>query len=190
MDDGTLELSKEEKMTLLLKEYELCQDAAQSLESTIWQTSTVIGIGSIGTLVLVASQPIEWPLTVSVGLPIIFANWIWWGMARRWWSIQHAKYCRMFDIEQHLRVLYQTTYVRYLDDLHDPKNGVRGWRNHRKREEDKQRLKTKLKEKYCLTAGQESGLLELSHQHLGVQFFIRLFPFVSTIAWILYWVLE
>lgn len=109
----------EERKSHLLKEYELCQDAAQSLESTIWQTGAAIGLGSIGTIVLAANVGIDWFVGLIVGSAIIASTVVWWYMARRWWSIQQTKYCRMLDIE-HAIGLYQTRYLKYLDELLDP----------------------------------------------------------------------
>src|SRR5262245_46466370 len=77
----------------LWREYEICQKAAQTLESIIWQTSGVIGIGSIGTLVLVVNRPDKdqpsWRVALIIGLSIFLLSIIWLFMARRWWSIQH-----------------------------------------------------------------------------------------------------
>lgn len=103
----------------LFKEYELCQESAQKLESTIWQTSAALGIGSIGTLSLIANHPLEeqppFLITLVIGLLISGVGTIWWHMARRWWSIQHAKYLRMRHIEEELN-MHQTRYIKYLDD--------------------------------------------------------------------------
>lgn len=102
----------------LLKEYELCQSDAQGLESTIWQTGTAIGIGSIGTLIIIANHPVAeqppWQVAAIIGFLILLMSIIWLGMARRWWSIQHAFFIRMRHIETELG-LYQARYIQYLD---------------------------------------------------------------------------
>ena len=70
----------------LWKEYTACQNAALSLESPIWQTSSVIGIGLIGTLLLVANHTAEeqppWQVAAAIGLCTSGASFIWWFMAR------------------------------------------------------------------------------------------------------------
>ncbi len=63
----------------LLKEYELCQNAAQSLETPIWQTSAAIGIGSMGTLVMVvtAERPLPLIPTIIIGVFVCFViRWL------------------------------------------------------------------------------------------------------------------
>jgi hypothetical protein len=112
----------------LLKEYELCQQSTQQLESLIWQTSGVVGIGAIGSLVALAvqilgtteqtsgspptSQPQHYGFLFILGLVIIIVVWIWWGMAKRWWDIQHLKFLRMAHIEEDL-CLFQTRYSHF-----------------------------------------------------------------------------
>lgn len=103
----------------LWREYESCQKAAQNLESVIWRTSGVIGIGSVGTLILVANragneQP-PWFIVTIIGLFIFLLSIIWWFMARRYWSIQHALFMRMRHIEKRLGI-HATRYLQYLDD--------------------------------------------------------------------------
>ncbi len=112
------ELSEEEKEQLL-REYELCQEAAQSIESTIWRASAAVGIGSVGTLVLVVNQGFNWFTVAIVGGFVIGLNLIWWKMAGRWWSIQHTKFYRMRHIEESIG-LYQTRYLHYLDAVLSP----------------------------------------------------------------------
>jgi len=158
-------LTEEEKREILLKEYELCQASVQSLESAIWQTSAAIGIGSIGSLILVVAnvERDKWGLAVIVGGLVTATSFMWWYMARRWWSIQHAKYLRMRHIEEALcNTMYQVRYIQYLDD---PKT---------------------------LSA---SGLpLEHQHQlrhfsnyqRLGIQCVLRFFPYLVLTAWVLY----
>lgn len=106
-----------DKGELLLEEYKLCQESVRHLESTIWKTSGFIGIGAIGSFLLSlrSISQIGWnPVVVVVGLLIIALSWIWWGMAQRWWTIQHRTYDRMEDIERILE-MYQVRYVRYYD---------------------------------------------------------------------------
>ena len=150
---------------VLLKEYELCQDSAQSLESTVWQTSAIIGIGSIGSLILVANHPPDEqpPFLVAafIGALVSLASFIWWRMARRWWSIQHAKYLRMRHIEEDLNI-YQTRYVRYMDDISE--------------------LSTS-----GLLEGRQDDLRHFAnYQRAGIQEYLRFLPLFIAIAWGLY----
>ncbi len=99
-----------------IKEYELCQDTTQKIESTIWKTSTAMGIGSIGPLILFMTRSIkpDWQSVTIVGLLIFFSSIIWWFMARRWWDIQHVTFLRMKHLEEKLG-FYQTRYIYYKD---------------------------------------------------------------------------
>ena len=100
----------------LLKEYELCQDSVQYLESTIWKTSAAIGIGAIGPLLIFIGQnknP-DYSNASIVGLLIFIAVLIWWKMALRWWDIQHTTFLRMRHIEEDLD-LFQKRYTDFRD---------------------------------------------------------------------------
>ncbi len=114
-------MNEQEKLasdSLLLKEYELCQASVQRLESTIWQTFAAIGVVSIATLVAVAKASPDALVAFVIGILVIATTFIWWYMARRWWSIQHATILRMRHIEECTGTLYQMRYVYYLDGLH------------------------------------------------------------------------
>jgi hypothetical protein len=169
--------TKEEK-TVLLKEYELCQDAAQSLESTIWQTSAAIGIGSIGAFIVAVNGGFNWLTAAIVGGVIVAINFIWWGMAQRWWSIQHTKFCRMRHIEK-LVGLYQIRYLDYLDALLDPK------RKELVDDLKKELLPSDDQIYEDLGKDQASGLAK-SHRLRGVQATLKCFLFIHPIAWGLY----
>lgn len=162
---------------LLLKEYELCQKAAQSLETIIWQTSATIGIGSIGAFILMANhtedKPLPWIATCVIGLLVSSASWVWFLMARRWWSIQQANFLRMRHIEERLPIFHRARYVNYLDDPDlllkcnlppNQQNEIRAQANERRY------LK-------CLLP---------SHQKLGIQSVIWFIPFIITVAWGIY----
>lgn len=104
---------------MLLKEYELCQKAAQGLEATIWQASGALGVGMIGTFVLVAGRAQDeqppWQVAGVIGLSVLLVSIVWFFIARRWWSIQQAYFIRMRHIEEELG-LYAVRYLRFLDD--------------------------------------------------------------------------
>ena len=107
-----------DKDKLLLEEYKLCQESTQKLESTIWQTSGVIGIGSIGSFIYLAvrqTEKINTLLVFAAGCVIVLTVWIWWNISLRWWDIQHAIFLRMGDIEENLKYLFQKRYVNFRD---------------------------------------------------------------------------
>lgn len=173
---------------LLLKEYELCQDSAYKLESTIWQTSAAIGIGSIGSLVLLVRAQPPWLGALAIGILVNYAAWIWWHMARRWWSIQHAKFRRMRHIEQILH-FHQVSYLDYLDaatveDTKDAKNdtcqGLDKLAYYLRRQH--------LIETYLPNDGTANDLEDLreNHQHKGVQEYLKCFPLWNAVAWEIY----
>lgn len=107
---------------LLFEEYKLCQESTQKLESTIWQTSGVIGIGSIGSFIYLAvrqTKNVNTPLVFAAGSVIVLTVWIWWNIALRWWDIQHAIFLRMGDIEENLKYIFQKRYVNFMDGTRD-----------------------------------------------------------------------
>jgi hypothetical protein len=120
----------DEKKALLLEEYKLCQESVQKIESSIWTTSGIIGIGTLGTLILALQQIIPKQIldntgkSSELGAGFLFsaiiigvataAVWIWWGMAQRWWRIQHSTLRRIRHIEQDLG-MYQKHYIDYRD---------------------------------------------------------------------------
>jgi hypothetical protein len=181
--------SSDEEKERLLREYELCQDAAQNLESTIWQTSTVIGIGSIGTFLLVVKEDPCWLVAALIGGLVTTTNCIWWHMAKRWWSIQHTKFFRMRHIEECVG-FGQTRYLQYLDALTKLDDG----------EEEKERREKAVKalrERYLLNdvcvLGNLARIFEdleselaRNHQWKGVQDFLKWFQRINLAAWALY----
>jgi hypothetical protein len=88
----------------LVEEYRICQNQASRLETNVWQTATLLGIGSIVGLVSLAKQTSSqcqtgWITVMLASAVTINATIVWWRFARRWWSIQHLKYERMREIE-------------------------------------------------------------------------------------------
>lgn len=115
----------ETEKLLYLKEYELCQNSIQKLESNIWQTGGIIGIGSVASLISIAFKVFDKsnvPATKYLCINMIFGTlivllvWIWWGMARRWWDIQHITILRMKHIEEMLN-FGQINYIKYKDTM-------------------------------------------------------------------------
>jgi hypothetical protein len=156
----------------LLKEYELCQKAAQGLEATIWQTSGAMGIGLIGTLVLVANrveneQP-PWQVAAVIGLFVFLISVAWFFMARRWWSIQHAYFIRMRHIEEGLG-LYAVRYLYFLDNP----SALAG---------------SGLREEYASELARRARHQRIlpTHQRFGVQVVLSFLPVAVLIAWAVY----
>jgi hypothetical protein len=183
--------SSDEEKERLLREYELCQDAAQNLESTIWQTSTVIGIGSIGTFLLVVKEDPCWLVAALIGGLVTTANCIWWRMARRWWSIQHTKFLRMRHIEECVG-FGQTRYCKYLDALPKPDNSEKKKEKEKEEQEDIDKLREKYLRNDVRVLGNlariydDLGELRENHEQNGVQYFLKWFPQINLAAWILY----
>lgn len=158
----------------LLKEYEFCQDSAQSMESTIWQTGAAMSLGLIGLLLInilrgATDQP-PWYLACLVGPFLAAIASVWWLVARRWWSVQHAMFMRMRHIERQLG-LHSVWYVQYLDDPGTiPASGLNEaeMEDLRKRSASHDRLGIK------------------RHQHWGVQASLWLLPVVLISAWACY----
>jgi hypothetical protein len=181
------DLSEQEEKRLL-KEYELCQDSSQTLESVIWQTGAVIGIGSIGSLALVAKDQPSWQVAAIIGLLVVLTARLWWFMAKRWWSIQHAKFLRMCHIEETLG-LYQTRYVYYLDGLtRAEKKG-----NSRRQDKEDIRARRKLKERFLPTdpwvkdhLSEDMKDARANYQYKGVQDYLKCLPWLNLAAWSLY----
>ena len=162
---------KEPTRKELLKEYEFCQNTAQRMEATIWQTNAAMGIGFIGTLLLIGIRSINqqppWPVAAMIGVFSTALSIIWWFMAKRWWSIQHAMFLRMRHIEEDLG-LHSARYVNYLDfPCTIPSSGL-----------TKKQIKD-LKER----SGKRTIV---GHQKLGVQKVLVAFPFMIAIAWVIY----
>ena len=180
----------------LWREYEACQKAAQNLESIIWQTSGVIGIGSVGTLILVANHPTKdqpsWWVALIIGLSIFLFSIIWLFMARRWWSIQHAFFIRMRHIEERLNI-YATRYLHYLDNPYALPES-------RLPKRQRQELRNRAEQRGLFRRAAPSGAggttwlrnrteqreLFRPHQRAGIQRFLIFLPVIILIAWVSY----
>ncbi|MFX0116643.1 MAG: hypothetical protein ACFFB3_18990 [Candidatus Hodarchaeota archaeon] len=157
----------------LLKEYEFCQISTQSMEKTIWQTSAIMGVGIIGTFLFIGTRSIEnqppWPVAAMIGGFSFLVSLMWWFIARRWWSVQHAMFMRMRHIEQDLG-FHSTRYVKYLDD-------------------SSKIPKSELKKEYVQELqkrSEENGFFGKGHQRTGVQAILIFFPYIVLIAWSVY----
>jgi len=119
MASQQVKLTKAETVAALLKEYEVCQASASSLEQVIWQTSAVLGLGSLGAIIAVAAKTPPFLVSAVIAALSTAASFLWWQVANRWWTIEHIKFARMRHIERHLGVLRQNNYIKYVDDLYD-----------------------------------------------------------------------
>jgi hypothetical protein len=95
-----------ERVDRLVDVYRIYNDQVSRLESYIWQTATLLGIGSAVGLVLLADKYEKTPTYLGkVTIAAVFAinaSLVWWRFARRWWSIQHLKFERMDEIERRI----------------------------------------------------------------------------------------
>jgi hypothetical protein len=159
---------------VLLKEYEFCQSTAQSMESNIWQSSAVIGLGLIGSFILISmragtSQP-PWYIACMIAPITLVISLLWWLIARRWWSVQHAMFFRMRHIERELGI-HSLTYIKYLDHpelIEESKLS----------KNEKQELVERSSKRVLL------GMKD--HQRLGVQEVVWVLPILVFISWVIY----
>jgi hypothetical protein len=169
----------------ILKEYELCQKATQSLESTIWQTSSLFGGLSVGTLLLVAQLDPPIGVAIPISILVILLGFIWWSLAKRWWSVQHTKFTRMLQIELAQKRPGQCVYVQYLNDL------ARVYT--RSRPEHSELMKNKevgkIQKKYGLKIIELEYLHKLNWENFykpGPREILPVLPYLNLVAWIIY----
>jgi hypothetical protein len=95
-----------ERVDRLVDVYRIYNDQVSRLESYIWQTATLLGIGSAVGLVSLADKYENTTIyLVKVTMAAVFAinaSFVWWRFAKRWWSIQHLKFERMDEIERRI----------------------------------------------------------------------------------------
>lgn len=109
-------MTKDEKL-MFLEEYKICQQKAQSLEGPIWQTSSIMGLGSIGALLVIVTKSgnIDLLLVIGVGVFVNLFAWIWYKMAGRLWSIQHTALMRLYHLECKQKEFYLERYIKRRD---------------------------------------------------------------------------
>ena len=83
-----------------LEEYKICQEQATRLESNIWHTAGLLGVGTAISLVTVAAQKPPFAVVLLAGVFAINVSLIWWRFVRRWGSIQSLYYRRMAGLEE------------------------------------------------------------------------------------------
>ena len=155
----------EDNKSFLFKEYELCQNSTQKIEDNIWKTFSAIGIIAVGPLTIISTteiSKISVLLILISGFFVVSTTWIWWGMASRWWDIQHITFGRMSDIENELKCIYQIRYIKYKDGQLDVNES-------------------------SLSAEQKLDLqMDSEIKKKGVQKSLGYFPLLITIVWILF----
>jgi hypothetical protein len=96
--------SHSESIDQLLELYRVLDEQVSRLEKYIWETATLLGIGSAVGLLSIAngSSSIGSNGATIAAVFAISASVIWWRFAKRWWSIQHLKLERMDEIEKRI----------------------------------------------------------------------------------------
>ena len=114
---------------LLLREYEICNSSARSIEAPIWQIGAVLGFGSIGAIALLASNNnrIAIEAVAAIGALFSILSYIWYKMASRLWSIQHTEYLRMLHIELKLGSIMRQQYIRRRDRVKEHNHNSKKW---------------------------------------------------------------
>lgn len=102
MDDSSSEVDPE-TFERSFKEYQICLEQVSRLEANIWQTATLLGIGSIVALVSLinndAQSQAPFGVILAVSIFTITVSLVWLRFAKRWWSIQSIKFERMSEID-------------------------------------------------------------------------------------------
>jgi hypothetical protein len=98
-----------------LEEYKICHDYVKHLDSNIYKSAGILGIGSIISLMVTNINSIALLTLLCIAILISSCAWIWWKSASRWWDIQHAVIQRMKDIEHEIG-FYRNRYIEFLDN--------------------------------------------------------------------------
>jgi hypothetical protein len=170
-----------DRVTALLGEYQVCQQSVQSLEATVWQSATAMGLVSIGTLALAATSDATVP---TILLLVVFSTAgavFCWRLAIRWWSILHAKLQRMLHIEEDLDLPGQSHYIVFLNDLHSDGSSA-------PRPQDP-RISALAKE-HSIPLKRAHALAQLEYNRKGPREVLWAFPLVTGLIWFLYLVLQ
>jgi len=109
----------EQTEDILLKEYELAQNAFCDLERNVWQTAGIFVVLSIGGIsLLLTLRDHNWPnfaIVVGIGLVSILVLWLWRGVIFRWWGLEDVLLYRMGEIESEVG-MWMRQYIHYLDE--------------------------------------------------------------------------
>ena len=97
------------------QEYDICLSRSQQLESNIWISSSLMGIGStLPIIIALFSDKIGVFSFCIIGLMVISINLIWFFISRRWWTLQHIVFLRMRHLEQKLNYKINS-YIAHFD---------------------------------------------------------------------------
>jgi hypothetical protein len=144
----------------LIEEYKITSETVRHLERIIWGSAGLLGFGNIGSLYLKVDSPTK---NIFIGVLLIVFTWVWWGIAKRWWDIQHTYLLRIRHIESLLN-LYSHRYVGYRDEI----------------SKSKSELEKGLNSDFLLELQDKPSGFEKR----GVQRWMRLTPWTITIIWI------
>ena len=116
------------------KEYQICREEAARLESRIWQTASIFGVGAMAGIsvvltLIMRNQPFRRYL-IPIMVMAIFtlnASVLWWRFVRRWQSIQQLKYDRM-DVLERVLDFRQNRMVKQRDRQVIRQRRCRAWR--------------------------------------------------------------
>ncbi len=170
-----------DRISILLKEYEVCQASVQSLEATVWQSAAVLGIVSIGSLAAAAAGRATIETIALLGVFSSASAVLWWRLAARWWSILHAKLQRMLHIEEDLHLPGQSHYIVFLNALHsDGSSAPRP---------DDPRIPALAKE-YSIPPKRAHALAWLQYDRKGPREVLWAVPVVTALIWLVYLLLH
>ena len=168
----------------LMKEYELCQQSAQAIGSRIWQVSSLPGLGSVAGIVLVAGADNPGLAVFPAAIVLVGAGFLWWGLAQRWWSVQHVRFTRMIEIERILQRAGQASYVQYLNDITDL------MRDRKRRLSGRKPIgRPVARLRYTITLDEASELRRINwpnYYRSGPRDFLKWLPWVNFAVWLIY----
>lgn len=108
----------EETFERLYKEYQLCSEHAYKLESFIWQTASLLGIGSLAGFGLLMNKNFnsntEFFFSVlSASIFAISVSFIWIRFTMRWGSLEGRKFLHLQNIEDKIGFLQNIIITDY-----------------------------------------------------------------------------
>ena len=106
-DEHTRQSEQESKIfERRFKEYQICLQQVEHLESNIWRTAGLLGIGSVAGLISIMGRDARSRAPLStilvVAILAITVSLVWLRFARRWSSVQHVKINWMTKIEEEI----------------------------------------------------------------------------------------
>jgi len=117
LSDQKREVCPEQK-DILLKEYEIAFAMFQMQNAQAWQTFSIVSSIAVAALAFVgslkAADKVTWPVSLSVGISMIFILVGWLLLANRWWAYAQSEVYRLMDIEERLGMYLfkQGTWLR------------------------------------------------------------------------------